>query len=304
MSEHVPVLVQEVVNWMQPEKGGCFLDGTLGLGGHALALLEAGSEDLVILGIDRDRESLEQADTRLDEQGYASRVVLGHASYDQFQRVMKEAALDRLNGVLLDLGISNVQIQDSSRGFSFHSSGKLDMRFDQSGGETTAEDLVNRASPEKLREIIKKYGEEPMAGRIARCISDARSKSPITGTRELAEVVSSAYPKKMRVQMKNHPATRTFQALRIAVNSELEKLQNFLQKLPDHLTPGARIAIISYHSLEDRIVKRHFRQEAENNKWEIMTKKPITPSDSEIEGNKKSRSAKLRVAQVMTDQFL
>lgn len=302
MSEHIPVLVQEVVYWLRPEEGGNILDGTLGLGGHALSLLQAGCKDLCILGIDRDRESLEQADRRLQEQGFADRVVLGHASFDQFPRVMKEAGLDYLNGVLLDLGISNLQIQDASRGFSFLACGSLDMRFDQSGGDATARDLINQASQDRLREIVKKYGEEPMAARIARRITEARSKSPISDTHELAEIVSSAYPRKKRAQMRNHPATRTFQALRIAVNSELEKLQAVMQMLPRYLAPGARIAIISYHSLEDRIVKRNFRKQAENNTWQVMTKKPITPSAAEIEKNRKSRSAKLRVAEVLKSQ--
>lgn len=313
MPEHIPVLVQEIVDCMRPERGGWFLDGTLGLGGHTLALLKSGADDLQILGIDRDRESLEQAESNLQEQGYASRVVLGHASYDNFPRVMKEANLSKLDGVLLDLGLSNLQIQDPDRGFSFHATGDLDMRYDQSGGDLSAQDLVNKASREKLRDIIKRYGEEPMAGRIARFICEARDSSPITDTRELAAVVKGAYPAKKKAQSKNHPATRTFQALRIAVNQELERLQNFLQQLPNYLTPGARVAIVSYHSLEDRIVKRYFQQQAEDSQyppysasskqvpWRILTRKPITPSRQEMEKNYKSRSAKLRVAEVLID---
>ncbi len=310
MPEHVPVMVQEIVHYLQPEKGGCFLDGTLGLGGHSLELLKAGSRDLYILGMDRDRESLEYASRILQEQGFGSKVMLGHASYDNFPRVMKEAGWKELDAALLDLGISNLQIQDPDRGFSFLSPGKLDMRYDYTGGEQTAADLVNRASTEKLREIIKKYGEEPLAGRIARFISEARNRYFIEDTRELAELVSRAYPEKKRAQSKNHPATRTFQALRIAVNRELEKLQNFLNILPRYLKSGSRVAVLSYHSLEDRIVKRCFQQQFLDNQakkqtipsgqfsWQILSKKPITPSAQEIEQNKKSRSAKLRVAEI------
>lgn len=262
-------------------------------------MLKAGSKYLFLLGTDRDRESLEQARENLERYGYSERVVLGHASYHNLPRVLKEAGWEGLDGVLLDLGLSSMQIQDSERGFSYIWEGRLDMRYNPGTGGENAEQLLNRASFQRLRYIIRNYGEEPQATRIAKCIVNQRAHCPILTTRDLVEVINRVYSQ--RQGFRSHPATRTFQALRIAVNSELEILQDFLRKLPKFLNPGGRVAIVSYHSLEDRIVKESFNKARKNLDWELLTKKPIVPSESEIKQNPRSRSAKLRAVQVPKD---
>jgi 16S rRNA (cytosine1402-N4)-methyltransferase len=307
--EHLPVLPQEVIKFLRPELGGFFLDGTLGLGGHAKLLLERGS-GLKLLGIDQDAQALEMARQRLKD--YQDRINLFCCSFKDFDTAMQELGWEYLDGALVDLGVSSLHLDSPERGFSFTKKGPLDMRMSSDRNLKTAQELVNKAGFEELKEIILKYGEEPMAARIARAIIRAREKDPIMDTLELAGIVAGSYPGKRRAQSRNHPATKTFQALRIAVNRELEELETFLEKIVPCLRSGARLAVISFHSLEDRAVKWFFRREAKDcicppeqvicgcgheRTLNILTKKPLQAGKEEQENNPRSRSAKLRVAE-------
>lgn len=304
---HIPVLKKEVLFWLEPEKRLRILDGTLGLGGHACSLLKASKAELV--GIDLDPQALKIARENLAP--FHNRVHIFEGNYVDFDVFLAKLGWEQVDGVLLDLGVSSLQLDSAEKGFSFLKEGPLDMRMSKKRGES-AYLLVNKASFERLKEIIFKFGEEPLAGRIARAIVEARVKAPIETTLELAEVVARAYPAKRRREAKNHPATKTFQALRIAVNKELESLNIFLDKIFKYLAPKGRIAIISFHSLEDRIVKNVFKQESKdclcppkeifckcNHKKQIkiLTKKPVVASEEEVLTNPRSRSAKLRVAE-------
>jgi 16S rRNA (cytosine1402-N4)-methyltransferase len=239
-----------------------------------------------------------------------------HLPFSRFEDALDEAGWDEADGVVADLGVSSMQLDQSARGFSFLSDGPLDMRMDPDAGLEPASRLVNRASAERLKQILREYGEEPMCGRIARAIVNARAEAPIETTARLAGIVERAYPAKWRRTARTHPATRTFQALRIAVNDELGELSEFLARIPSRLKPGGRVAIISFHSLEDRMVKRAFRDMARDcvcpprtpvcvcgakRMLTVLTKKPITPSPEEQTANSRARSAKLRVAERFTD---
>ncbi|MBN1218767.1 MAG: 16S rRNA (cytosine(1402)-N(4))-methyltransferase RsmH [Anaerolineae bacterium] len=309
---HKPVLLTETIEALQPHAGGVYLDGTIGAGGHAAAILKASAPDGRLFGLDRDESALAVAKRRLSEFGY--RVHLLHANFDQLAQIARQHQLPPINGVLLDLGVSSMQLDQPERGFSFQANGPLDMRMDPTTGESAA-DLVNRLPESQLADLIYRYGEEPRSRRIARAIVQAR---PIARTRELADVIASVAsfkPRKgdrRRDQPKIHPATRTFQALRIAVNDELGALERALPQAIRLLAPGGRLAVISFHSLEDRIVKQYFKQESQNcicppeqpicicrhkATIHIITKKPITPSLAEIDENARARSAKLRVVE-------
>jgi 16S rRNA (cytosine1402-N4)-methyltransferase len=234
-----------------------------------------------------------------------------HLQYSRFDRALADLGWEKLDGALLDLGVSSLQLDADERGFSFLRDGPLDMRMDPGGGAAPASNFVNRASFERLCEVIGKYGEEPMGGRIARAIIDARAERPIETTAELAAIVEQAYPAKWRRTARTHPATRTFQALRMEVNDELGELQSFLDRIFDHMAVGGRVVIISFHSLEDRLVKRTFRDRArdctcprhmpicqcEGPVCKVLTKKPVQPSEDEVRANSRSRSAKLRAAE-------
>lgn len=285
------------------------MDATVGLGGHARAILSA-AEGVSLLGLDRDERALEEAAARLGE--FGDRVTLRRMRFSEFPMALEEIGWDGLDAVLADLGVSSMQLDDPERGFSFLADGPLDMRMGAADGLAPAARLVNKASFEELRRIIGEYGEDPMAGRIARAIKSAREKAPIETTARLAAVVEAAYPAKWRALARNHPATRTFQALRMAVNRELDDLAAFLARIVDYLRPGARLAVISFHSLEDRMVKQAFRREAAGcvcppeaarcvcrgmPRLAVLTKKPVTASANEIAVNSRSRSAKLRVAE-------
>jgi 16S rRNA (cytosine1402-N4)-methyltransferase len=293
------------------------MDGTVGLGGHSFALLSAAGGNAEVLGIDRDESALDLAEERLSVFGDAA--VLAQTSYGRFEAVLNELGWDLLDGAVLDLGVSSLQLDSPERGFSFLNDGPLDMRMGSAMGTAPASTLVNKASFSNLRHIIKIYGEDPMSGRIARAIIEAREKKPIETTLELAAVVEDAYPAKMRRQARNHPATRTFQALRMEVNRELSELEGFLKRIADRLKPGGRVAIISFHSLEDRLVKRGFRAEAsgcvcprhqprcicdKSARLKILTKKPLTPKEEECAANPRARSAKLRVAERLPEPKL
>ncbi|MFV0423345.1 16S rRNA (cytosine(1402)-N(4))-methyltransferase RsmH [Oleidesulfovibrio sp.] len=307
---HVPVLLDEVLQYLSPAQGGYYLDGTLGLGGHSEAIMRQCDGNAHLLGLDRDRSALAMAAQRLAP--FGDRVTTRYACYSQFDEVMDELGWTGLDGALIDIGVSSMQIDTPERGFSFYADGPLDMRMDTSGGMPAASELVNKASYESLKEIIDKYGEDPMAGRIARAILDARARNPIETTARLAEVVEQAYPAKWRAKARNHPATRTFQALRMAVNGELEELETYLQKIIARMNPGGRIVVITFHSLEDRLVKNVFRDEAKGclcprhipvcvcgkqPTVKVLTRKPVTASAEELKVNSRASSAKLRASE-------
>ncbi|MCF8103884.1 MAG: 16S rRNA (cytosine(1402)-N(4))-methyltransferase RsmH [Desulfohalobiaceae bacterium] len=311
-SKHIPVMSAEVLDWITPKPGGRYLDGTLGLGGHSAALLQKTRGMARILGIDKDPAALDRAEEILNAGGYKGAVDYAHGSFAHFDQALQETGWEKVHGAILDLGFSSWQLEDPDRGFSFIHDGALDMRLDPGSGLESARSLINRRSREQLTRVIREYGQEPMAGRIAGRIVERRQKKPIESTQELAEIIKMAYPPKMRHTARNHPATRSFQALRIAVNSELEDLNTFLEKIPGYVHQGGRIAVISFHSLEDRIVKHWFRQHARDcicppeqlycrcahtAVLKILTKKPLTPGQEEIRDNPRARSAKLRVAE-------
>jgi 16S rRNA (cytosine1402-N4)-methyltransferase len=289
---HLPVMVDEVLRLLDPQKGETFLDLTVGAGGHALEIASRLGPDGNLVGVDLDERILEVARERLSAQGLA-KARLYQGTYAQCRRVLEEAGVERVDGILLDLGVSSLQIDDPERGFSFSEDGPLDMRMDATVPGETAADIVNEAREEELADIFYKYGEERLSRRIARSIVRERERRPITRTLELADIVRRAYGgRRQRI----HPATRVFQALRIAVNDELENLRRALEVAPDILADGGRIAVIAFHSLEDRIVKEDFRTRARQGLYSVLTKKPLSPTDEETARNPRSRSAKLRAA--------
>jgi 16S rRNA (cytosine1402-N4)-methyltransferase len=290
--QHEPVMVAEVLDLLSPARGGLFVDCTVGLGGHARALLKAGATRVV--GFDSDRDALARARETLAP--WADRVELRHADYRDLEQALIEQQISRIDGALADLGVSSLQFDAPGRGFSFQRDEPLDMRMDRSGGETAA-DLVARASERELADTIFEYGEERFSRRIARAIVEAREDAPVDTTVRLAAIVRRAIPR--RGAMRIDPATRTFQALRIWVNRELEGLDRFLETAVRHLRAGARLVVITFHSLEDRIVKHTFRalERSGDAAVRILTKKPIAPSDAEVQQNPRARSAKLRAAE-------
>lgn len=292
MTAHVPVLCAEIQQLLRVERGGLFVDCTVGLGGHARALLEAGATRL--LGLDRDPAALDLARQTLA--AFHDRVKLVHADFRDLDRVLDAERIDAIDGALADLGVSSMQLDDPGRGFTFRRDEPLDMRMDRSSGPTAAERLA--AVPEQeLADVIFRFGEERFSRRIARRIVMARAEQPIDTTGRLAAIVRRAIPG--RGYHRIDPATRTFQALRIWVNRELDGLDAFLGAAIRRLRAGARLAVISFHSLEDRIVKQTFRTlaQGEDRLVTLVTRKPIVPGPEEIEANPRARSAKLRVAE-------
>jgi 16S rRNA (cytosine1402-N4)-methyltransferase len=253
---HEPVLLGEVLEWLRPQQGGIFVDSTLGLGGHSEAILNASPETRVI-GLDRDPQALALAEKRLSI--FENRFQTAHASFADLAEVLSRSGMAEVQGVLADLGVSSLQFDRAERGFSFASEAPLDMRMDQSEGDTAA-DLVNQLEERELADLIFEYGEERGARKVARAIVRERERNPITTTRQLADIAVRAL--KIPGRWRIHPATRTFQALRIAVNRELEALENFVPQAVEALASGGRLAIISFHSLEDRIVKHSFQRES------------------------------------------
>ncbi|HEY4561448.1 MAG TPA: 16S rRNA (cytosine(1402)-N(4))-methyltransferase RsmH [Thermoanaerobaculia bacterium] len=301
---HVPVLLAETLEHLAPERGGIFVDGTVGLGGHAEALLRA-SPDVQLIGIDRDREALARAAERLA--GFGPRVRLVQANFHQLMATLAGLGVRAIAGFLADLGVSSLQLETPGRGFSFRFDGPLDMRMGLS--ETTAADLVNQASEGELATIFRDYGEERHARRIARAIARARMEKPIRTTGELKALVDAAKGARALREERIDPATRVFQALRIAVNQELAGLERCIEETVELLETGGRLVVISYHSLEDRIVKTTLRDLArgevdpvtgrsrsETQLIEVLTRKPVRPTESEVDLNPRSRSAKLRAA--------
>jgi 16S rRNA (cytosine1402-N4)-methyltransferase len=286
---HVPVLLEEVLQWLEPSAGRRFADGTLGGGGHTRALAERVGPSGCVLAIDRDAAAVARATERMAGIPGIS-VLLAHASYADLPELLAERSLEPLDGVLLDLGLSSDQLADGERGFSFHSDGPLDLRFDTSSGRPAWE-LLRRLPAEALADLIFQFGEERHSRRIAREIVARREREPIRTAAQLGDLLRRIVPRSRHDKI--DPATRTFQALRIAVNGELDELTRALARLPGCVRPGGRVAIISFHSLEDRLVKQAFREDA---RWEPLTKKPIWASAAEQERNPRSRSARLRVA--------
>ncbi len=284
---HVSVLPDEVLAWLQPQPGQTIVDGTLGAGGHTRAIAQRVGSTGRVVALDLDPAALAAAERNLA----GMPVLIAQSNYCQLGEVLAELQIDRVDGILLDLGMSSDQLAAEDRGFSFDSLGPLDLRFDPSSGEP-AWRLLERLPAEELADLIYRYGEERFSRRIARRIVEARSTSPVRTAHDLARLVRSALgPTGGRQRI--DPATRTFQALRIAVNRELESLERALAAFPDFLKPGGRLAIISFHSLEDRPVKTAFRDDP---RLEVLTKKPVVAGPAELADNPRAQSAKLRVA--------
>jgi 16S rRNA (cytosine1402-N4)-methyltransferase len=292
LTTHIPVLTAEALLHLQPERGGLFVDCTVGLGGHARALLEAGATR--ILGLDRDPSAIAVARHNLTP--WADRVELVHADYRALDQVLDSRQIDGVDGAMADLGISSMQLEAPDRGFSFQRDEPLDMRMDSTTGETAA-DLVARSSERELADAIFTYGEERYSRRIARSIVAARREAPIATTGQLASIVRRSVPHRGYTRI--DPATRTFQALRIWVNRELEGLDRFIEAAARRLRTGRRLVVISFHSLEDRIVKHTLRalERGEQALIRVLTRKPVVPSDDEVRINPRARSAKLRAAE-------
>lgn len=298
MKYHVPVLQEEVITLLTPKPGKHAIDGTLGDGGHAEKILERTSPDGKLLGIDLDPRALATAKKRLAK--FGSRFLPVQGNFSGMEELAEREKFPKPSSILLDLGLRTAELEQSGRGFSFKRDEPLDMRFDPESPYTAAR-IVNNSSKVELATIFRSFGEEPLAEQIAEEIFFQRKKEPIVTSGRLAEIILSVYRHKLKSKKEIpwigglHPATRTFQALRIRTNDELEHLRAALPIALSMLCPGGRIAVISFHSLEDRIVKRFFKEQGQNIK--ILTKRPITPREEEIKQNPASRSAKLRVAE-------
>lgn len=304
---HSPVMPSEVVEYINISSGGIYVDCTLGGGGHSSLILEKSSPDGRVLALDRDELAIKNAETVLSK--FKDRVTVSRANFSSIKQVMKENSIDKADGILADIGVSSHHLDMAQRGFSFIKEGPLDMRMDQSS-DKTAYDIVNSYSTEQLFLIFKKYGEEKFASRIANRIDIRRNTSPIKTTTELAEIIKDAIPDKYSRKSKIHPATKCFMAIRIEVNNELYHLEKFLEEAPGLLKNRGRLCILTFHSLEDRIVKNRFKElEKEcicppdfpvcvcgrKKEFKIITRKPLVPGDEEINTNPRARSTKMRV---------
>ena len=286
---HIPVLLDEAVQLLAPVDGGIFVDGTLGLGGHTEKILQSCSPSGRVIGFEWDDNALKLAMKRLAS--FGQRFSAQHRSYSEMMDGLSEIGIQKVDGVLLDLGVSSLQFDNDTRGFSFQADGPLDMRMDRRQ-QLTAEEIINNSKKDDLADIFYYFGEERQARRIAAHIVEEREKERITSTAQLAHIIAWAIPKKFHPR-RIHVATKVFQALRIAVNKELDNLATILDLITKILKPGGRVCIITFHSLEDRLVKWKFR---DNPLLHVLTNKPVTPSDEEIKMNFRSRSAKLRAA--------
>jgi 16S rRNA (cytosine1402-N4)-methyltransferase len=299
---------EETLKLLAPRAGGVYCDATLGGGGHAERILRATSPDGRLIGIDRDPAALRAAGERLSP--FGDRATLVHGTFAEAGAILERLGAVPIDGFVLDLGVSSPQLDRGERGFSFRQPGPLDMRMDPTAGET-AEGLIRRIGVDELADILRRYGEERYAGRIARAVKDAVMQGEVTSTTELAALVARAVPTRERHK---DPATRTFQALRIAVNDELGQLERFLADFPSLVRPGGRVVVIAFHSLEDGLVKNRFRDLAKESGYppdiaakmglppptvKVLTRKPIEPSDDEVVANPRARSAKLRGAELL-----
>ena len=304
--KHISVLLDETIDGLDIKPDGIYVDGTLGGGGHSYEILKRLSPKGRLIGIDQDGEALKAAGERLKE--FENQITLVRSNYCEIDKVLKELNVEKVDGILLDIGVSSYQLDNLERGFSYKSDAPLDMRMD-TRQELTAADVVNTYSENELFKIIKDYGEDKFAKNIAKHIVLARKEKPLETTKELSEVIKRAIP--MKVQAKGgHPAKKTFQAIRVEVNQELTVLKESIDKMIDLLKPNGRICIITFHSLEDRIVKTKFRENenpctcppnfpvcvcGKKSKGKVITRKPIIPSEDEIEENKRAKSSKLRI---------
>ena len=304
--KHVSVLLNETIEGLNIKPDGIYVDGTLGGGGHAYEVLKRLSPKGRLIGIDQDGEALRAADQRL--KGFGEQVTLARDNYCEIDRVLESLGIEKVDGILLDIGVSSYQLDNLERGFSYKSDAPLDMRMD-TRQSLTAADVVNSYSENELFTIIKDYGEERFARNIAKKIVQSREDKPLETTQELSEIIQSAIPMKAKAKG-GHPAKKTFQAIRIEVNRELAVLKESIDKMIERLNPGGRICIITFHSLEDRIVKTKFRENenpctcppdfpvcvcGKKSKGRVITRKPIVPSEDEIAVNKRAKSSKLRI---------
>lgn len=320
-ARHIPVLKDEVLACFAPLAAGHgqtgrpmrFLDGTLGLGGHSSAILTAFPGSL-LLGLDRDTEALALAKERLSP--FGGRFSAMHLTFSSFAMALDARGWDRIDGALIDIGVSSMQLDEGVRGFSVHEDGPLDMRMDPSSGALSARDIVNTWDQKALRDCIAAFGEDPMADRIARAVCEARARAPIATTGELAAIVERAYPASWRAKARHHPATRTFQALRMQVNDELGELGAFMDGILARLNIGGRLCVITFHSLEDRLVKQKMREWGKGcicpphvavcrchhvPEVSLVTRKPLTATPAELALNPRASSAKLRCCEKLCD---
>ncbi len=293
---HIPVLLHEVLKYLSPQPGNIVVDGTVGGGGHALMLAEAVGKEGMLIGLDEDTRALEETQKALT--GVAAQICLQNLNFRNIDKAVKNCGAETVDSILFDLGLSSLQLELSGRGFSFQKSEPLLMTFKTSPkeGDLTAYEIVNYWEEKRIEKILKEYGEEGFAKKIAGAIIAARAQKPVGYTDELKNVVTQAIPKHFQ-NNKINPATKTFQALRIAVNDELNALEEGLERGIGLLRAGGRIGVISFHSLEDRIVKNIFKSFKERGIVALLTKKPVIPSEEEVQKNPRSRSAKLRIAQ-------
>ncbi|MBE5931976.1 MAG: 16S rRNA (cytosine(1402)-N(4))-methyltransferase RsmH [Lachnospiraceae bacterium] len=304
--KHISVLLDETIDSLNIKPDGIYVDGTLGGGGHSLEICKRLGEDGRLIGIDQDMDAIKAATERLSD--YKDKVDIVHSNYQDIESCMRELSISGVDGIVLDLGVSSYQLDNVDRGFTYREDTPLDMRMDQSQSRT-AKDIVNNYSEMELFRVIRDYGEDGFAKNIAKHIVKAREDGPIETTGQLNEIIKAAIPAKVR-QGTGHPSKKTFQAIRIELNHELEVLENSIDKMIELLNPGGRLSIITFHSLEDRIVKNIFRRNmnpctcppnfpvctcGQAPKGKIITRKPIIPSDEEISGNKRAKSSKLRV---------
>jgi len=288
---HVPVLLKEAIDFLAIKRGGTCIDATVGLGGHSYEIAKRLGAPGHLIGLDKDAAALEAARAKLAPEGADwPQVELRHGS---FAEIANGQRLKTIDGILADIGVSSLQLDDAARGFSFQAEGPLDMRMNPQAG-LTAEQVVNQVDEVTLANLIYEFGEERRSRRIARAIVRSR---PIRTTAELADVVSAAARPMNQAERRIHPATRTFQAIRIFVNHELDDLRELLKAAPQILKPGGRVVIISFHSLEDRIVKDAFRDGVKQGHYKVLTKKPVTATEEEMDRNPRSRSAKMRAAE-------
>lgn len=294
MTRHISVLLNETTTGLALREGLSVFEGTIGLGGHASEIMSRIGPTGFYIGTDEDSQALEIAKEKLA--AYQCKKIFIEDNFRNIDRVLDDAGVEKIDRIFLDIGLSNLQLEESGRGFTFNKDEPLLMTFSASPGEKslTAREIVNEWSVESLTDIIEGYGEEKFAWRISNAIVSARKKNPIETSQELADIIKNAIPVFARFG-KIHPATKTFQAIRITVNDELGALREGLEKGYRRLAPGGIMAVISFHSLEDRIVKEFFKKQKSEDSGEILTKKPITPSEQELEKNPKSRSAKLRI---------
>ncbi|MDO8436080.1 MAG: 16S rRNA (cytosine(1402)-N(4))-methyltransferase RsmH [bacterium] len=291
---HVPVLQKEVIDYLDPKPNDNFIDCTIDGGGHALVILEKTGPNGKILGIDWDKKVISNLKSKIANLELKNRLILTCDNFANLKEIVKEENFESISGVLFDLGLSSWHLEESERGFSFQKDEPLDMRYDK-GEKLTAEKILNEYSRREIEKILKEYGEEMFAERIAQNIVDFRKSEPVKNTFQLVEIIKKSVPYWYQRQ-RRHFATKTFQALRIAVNDEIRNLEKALPQALEAILPEGRLVFISFHSLEDRIVKNFFREKAKEGNLKIITKKPIHPSWTEIKKNPRSRSAKLRAA--------